>query len=633
MNAIQPAISSIDDQPEIQQRPPDTSAVQGTREKLLSLVFSGSETSEETQERLLNGVYGYMERNFCFSRNELPQNEILNIVRVYQTGVAEDHYLRSQDGLSPEIIGKIVASSKSGRIPPVALNSIFLKPKTGKGLLQTAIKNYISLKHWSPLSNSELNSVIEDLFSQLTVSCEAEKTLEERLFANLTINDHNKKYRQNVDAPKIKDIKEKRKHALKEMAKLISWPYKENKLALTDEIMGQFFERTDGKVATTPFENEFLTTYFDSAQFGLGNRLLTEAADNLAYDRNIDFINYVYHFRRMISEYVLCRPYDRGLFLTESGMDAAKMLFSQWTKKGDQVLAVNQEYEPLLDWLEKEKEVRIIRLEKRMKDPEYKYEIEDYLSSGDVSIVLISDLSRFGTIFPFHRFKDLLSQKDRGFRLVVDACQSIGRKVLDYHGVPVDAGIGSCQKGSEVGEPVGLVAMEPDLAQTDFYDLKDMEHRGSANLPRLARVGIACCPELLGRLSRQRGVDDLDLKKMTASMQERDSSIKDLSYKFISLVDWINRKANDRIEILNPSFLHYPDGKIDPAQLGGIFELKIDGVSSQQIESMADDYGLTINDYTGASWPGHSIRIALHPFMNDQAIKMLGFVLMKCCEM
>ena len=631
-SATQPVISLIDDQPEIQQRPPDIGVVHNIRESLRYLGFSEQKTPEEIREILLRDIYDYMQRNFCLSENELPRDEILNIVKVYQTGIAEDYYLRSHEGLSPAIIGKIVAASKDGRIPLIALNSIFLKSKTGKDLLQISIKNYITSKHWSPLSKSELNSVTEDLFVQLSDSYEIERSLEERLFANLTINAHNTEFRHSVEKPKIKDIVTNRKTALKEMNKIISWPYEPNDLALNDEIMKQFFDRKDGKATTTPFENEFLTTYFDSAQFGLGNRLLSEAADELASGRDIQFTNFIQYVRRRISEYALGHPYDNSLYVTENGTEAAQLLFNKWTKEGDRVLAVNQEYEPILQWLEKEKGIDVIRLKKTMKDPDYKDYIKQQLIFSGANIVLISDLSRFGTVFPFHLFKDLLSSENRGFRLIVDACQSIGRKILNFYDIPVNASIISCQKASEVGEPAGLVATQPHLAKDLFSSLKDTDYKGSANLPRLARVGIACCPDLLGRLPEQRGIKGDDLKKMTASIQDRDKAIKDLSAKFLYMIDWINRKNGGRIEIINPYIHHYDDGSVDTTQLGGIFELTIHGVEYETVELLADSYGIAINKYSDASEPGYSFRVAFHPFMNDEAIKILGYVLDICSD-
>jgi len=162
------------------------------------------------------------ERNFCLSKDELPNDEILTLVRVYQEGSAADYYQMSNEGIDPDIIGKIVNASRDGRIPTIAINAIFLKPRKGKALLQKAIMNYMDSNVWPALPKAQLEIVAEDLYQDLYESCEIEKSVKKRLMGNLIINIHNKDKRDLSEKDRIKEIGKNRKVAVKEMDRLIS---------------------------------------------------------------------------------------------------------------------------------------------------------------------------------------------------------------------------------------------------------------------------------------------------------------------------------------------------------------------------------------------------------------------------
>ncbi|MCK5609946.1 hypothetical protein KAR91_49190, partial [Candidatus Pacearchaeota archaeon] len=65
----------------------------------------------------------------------------------------------------------------------------------------------------------------------------------------------------------------------------------------------------------------------------------------------------------------------------------------------------------------------------------------------------------------------------------------------------------------------------------------------------------------------------------------------------------------------------------DELKAYGIFECEMEGVSRQQVNFIAQKYGVYIADQYQDPATSGSFRIGFHPRMNDQSIKLLAFAL------
>ncbi len=59
----------------------------------------------------------------------------------------------------------------------------------------------------------------------------------------------------------------------------------------------------------------------------------------------------------------------------------------------------------------------------------------------------------------------------------------------------------------------------------------------------------------------------------------------------------------------------------------GIFECEVEGVRRSDISKFAKAYGVYIADRYGDETSKSSFRIAFHPYMSNDSIKLLGYVL------
>ena len=62
------------------------------------------------------------------------------------------------------------------------------------------------------------------------------------------------------------------------------------------------------------------------------------------------------------------------------------------------------------------------------------------------------------------------------------------------------------------------------------------------------------------------------------------------------------------------------------------FECRIKGVTLEDIQDVAESHGVTINDYIYPWDEGNSFRVCFHPFMGNDSVKILGYILDKCCS-
>ena len=66
--------------------------------------------------------------------------------------------------------------------------------------------------------------------------------------------------------------------------------------------------------------------------------------------------------------------------------------------------------------------------------------------------------------------------------------------------------------------------------------------------------------------------------------------------------------------------------------MNSTYELKIDGVSDDEIKKIAEYYRVGVDFISDGSGKDGTLRISFHPFMGDDAIKILGYVLRLCVD-
>ncbi len=414
--------------------------------------------------------------------------------------------------------------------------------------------------------------------------------------------------------------------------------WKEAPYPLGDETMAQFFVRSDHwMTGVDNLDNQFLTTYFDSAQFGLENTLLTEEVLGLSrtpeYRGRYKKVNHelkeqvIRHFEP--EELRFTRPMD-NLFVANNGTSAFQMFSDAYICHGNTVITTPQEYGEIMGILEGK--AHVLKLPDFQKNPEY---LVKMLKDEDrrIDYAVVSELSRYGTPFPLALFRELLDLHAPHVDLVIDGCQSIGRRVIDFHASKPSALIGSVQKGSDVGSsPLGLLMLADDFIKQNGLR-KTIKEKGSIDPDSLARLVVACTPEYQGiPAGSVEKASDEDLRKMIISVAKRQEATQEMAQKFVQLVRAINEKCGNRIQILNP---------VNTNDLGCILTCKIKGLSRDSdkddpdklsVRGIAQSLGVTINKYSG-ELEEDSFRIAFHPFMDNQALMILGHVLEECCKL
>jgi hypothetical protein len=111
----------------------------------------------------------------------------------------------------------------------------------------------------------------------------------------------------------------------------------------------------------------------------------------------------------------------------------------------------------------------------------------------------------------------------------------------------------------------------------------------------------------------------------TLMPDQRAREISDRAKKFSELISEINSKVQNRIQILRPATTH---GDL----YGHAVELKLHGVTRKKLCKLAESYGVFIADSYVSANDQESVRIAFHPYMNNDAIKIISCVLLKACE-
>jgi hypothetical protein len=418
--------------------------------------------------------------------------------------------------------------------------------------------------------------------------------------------------------------------------------WKENTNALTDATMSKYFERKDSKTAVDNLGNSFLTTYFDTAQFGLTNKLLDTEAGKKSMERG-QFETYIAsQLRQFIKFFTLLHSNNFSLtssdgvpvnvIFEQNGTAAFRLFCREFIGNREKILRTSEEYVPMLKDSECLPADRIVSLPEYRTFPSYEHyrkAIEDKVSADNsIRYMLASFLGRRGTLFPIDSLHRLCKQL--GIHLIVDTCQSFGRM---HHKIPADIIIGSMRKGAELGDPSqGFLILSDAFirganATDKVANLSKPGLGGSYDPVNLARAVYASNPVQVGTLTGE-GEDEVK----SIGIMEREKITKGLSFRFAQLVQALNKKHNNRIEFFNDCLIYSGD-KINEDQLSPIFECRIKGVNFKQVQTIARQYGVVINSYSDAWDDDASFRICFHPFMGNDSVKIIGRVLQECCQL
>jgi len=374
----------------------------------------------------------------------------------------------------------------------------------------------------------------------------------------------------------------------------------EPKNALSDEQMQRRFGCHPG------VDQRYLSTNFDTASFGVVDNELRKSVKKVA-SRSLRRLGPEAFFRSMRSRIAmsleLVRPgeerrfHQEDIHLAGNGYGAFDLLRRAMIPAGSRVLASCEEYDLMLNEMTGNS-VEVAPFAS----------LEDliwHLDSGGrpFDFILLSELGRKGRIFPlsvFHEARQLLSPNPR---LIVDACQSAGRRPLDMRACRADAVVLSTYKGSSFGKGYGVLALADGYGRGEVQGLKS-----SLREDDLAATAFAMDPS---------GLD-------TMSLAERSNANDLLAGRFLKLVEAINGDAGHRIKILT---------EIDSRSgLPPILELEVEGVSREELHKTAKLYGVHIAADYSTSASDVSIRIAFHPYMGNDSIKLLAYVLLAACD-
>lgn len=405
---------------------------------------------------------------------------------------------------------------------------------------------------------------------------------------------------------------------------------RQNGYALTDEEMSANFATRNSA------SSHYLSTYFDSAQFGIRNIHLTAAADEVAHTSDTGWDSYVeqmkfqatFNLEQIYGNQVSrrFRP-DRASF-HPNGTMAFNAFRMSCMRPGDRVLATSEEYVEMVNTMEKNG-IEVKRISKLITAAAYREEIAELLRGSRFDYLLVSETSRFGTVFPLDQIHLARQVASPHTKLIIDACQSAGRVQHDLTSCRPEVVIYSTNKGSDFGQGLGVVALSSDFriagGRNGVRDTGLHDYEGTIYHEAMARTAFAMTPQDLP-------VSD-DKAQFALSPKDRGEAIQSVASNCVALIREINlrytnegakgSKGDDRIQIIHPK---------NTDQLAHAIELKVKGVPREKLCAMAKSFGVHIADYYYDAYDNESVRIAFHPWMGNEALKILGYVLDRACS-
>lgn len=363
---------------------------------------------------------------------------------------------------------------------------------------------------------------------------------------------------------------------------------------LDDDQMNAIFRATreDGP--------QFLSTNFDTAQFGIENRALSQASDRVARLDAPDWGNFVRRMRRNVTfplEFLRNftarrRFHPENTTFHPNGSMAFSSLVSSCIEAGSRVLATDEEYKKMLD---KERKINVEYLVKPFADvTEYRGQIEEILQLRRFDYMIVSEVSRFGTVFPLNQIHAVRRgiPEDRRPRLIVDACQSAGRIAHHLSSSQPDAVFYTTNKGGEFGESLGVVSLADDFA----------EQINRARIADTAKDLDDYYPGTQSHLAMARTAHAMQLADLTIPRESSGLALE----------------PAERGRIIRPH---------NKEHLAHVLEVKVEGVTRKRLSEFAKECGVHISASYDNPHDDESFRVAFHPYMGNDSLKLLGWVL------
>ncbi|MBI5421705.1 hypothetical protein HZA44_01050, partial [Candidatus Peregrinibacteria bacterium] len=500
----------------------------------------------------------------------------------------------------------------------------FLSAPEQAHLIRKAIENCATLI----LSKENVSGVADELFPDIL---ESFKQGARHSVMEMVSNHHRIRSRKAFEhSTRSSDrlIQSNRTHALAHMARFEGLLGQEAPHRLSDEEYGARFRST---------EAGFYSTNFDLAQVGLTDLWLKNAAaDYVFQDENgvdspsIDQkTNYAKIRHACVNGILntLAPVRDPGsmdyspdhLHFSKSGSSAFELI-SEYMAPGDIVLSGREEYRHLQRILEKKGVGTLPMPDLRGADPlEFQKQLLRIINENErIRFMLVSDVTRRGTLMPLEAFADIrryFQDLKRPLYLLQDGCQSFGRRVSPLTRAMPDAYFTSGFKGADAGS--GGFAI---FSNSFIKSIGSKQITGGSDDPDLmTRLLIAANPMALG------------LRDTLLTLPQREAALRDLSCKFVHLVHAINAHEPGRIRLVYPSHgildsNHHPI----PEKMTGIFECEISGLNRVQVSRFAARVGVHIASTYDDPASDASFRIAFHPHMGNESILILGYVLAHC---
>lgn len=421
-----------------------------------------------------------------------------------------------------------------------------------------------------------------------------------------------------VEAARPERIDESRAAAIRsiesEYGSILEGWGEEPSYALDDTVMRKSFK------SRGPSSNKYLTTYFDSARVALVNKKLKKAVNKLSYRKKKNWKSFKEEMQELIvaslddshGNIAKQRFFADNCFFQFNGTEAFMLLRRNFMKKGDKVLATHEEYGENIEDME-DSGIRVTQLSEFSDESSFVSEFEKQLEIIKPEYILISSVGRFGNVYPLETINEIRKRVSPETKLIVDTCQSAGRSKHDMNGCEADFVIMSTTKGADLGQGLGVLVVAGAAPHRESKDLN-----GTAPPENLARTAYALNPEAME-------LDRMKLKpkhrKLILTPEERGQAVNVLAKKFLGLSAAVSSKNGNRIEIINPKNTDEPAHAI---------EFKVQGMSRPDLCIYFAQYGIYVDPGYMDATDDETVRVAFHPYMNDDAIKILCGALESC---
>ena len=422
--------------------------------------------------------------------------------------------------------------------------------------------------------------------------------------------------------------------------------WEENPHCLSDDQLSELFE-------TNQNNGKPLSTFCGSAFFGLLNKRVANYI--LKYEKD----SYEYSGVNRECKQSVINNVDPSRFsvensiLTRNGSDAFKAFYHTCLKDGDSILVTSEEYDEIIniisgkDKTEKnKKKINIHKLPQYVETEAYLESLRSILENTKTNYILISAVSRRGSVFPLKEINQMRREVEkktgRKIHLIVDGCQAMGR--WDMAGLAKDCEpdvfFASSQKGTDLG-PIGFLGLSSDFASREGYKIQ-CEEVGSLLKADMERFRYGLDPEPAKKAYRNDINKNLFMKTLLTPVEKQKANHQ-LAIKFAKLLRAVSIKSDERLKILYPTSIFVERQSTDQEiplrerknlrqeRLSNIFELKVEGLTRDMVQEIAEKYGFSVDLHDDEAEEGVSFRIALHPFMGNNSLKILAYALHECC--